>query len=58
MPLRTVNGLTLFMLIAFSAVAAGDMPPSVNLPVYRALMDVDFFGAEKDRIPWSEIDDD
>ena len=29
---------------------------SVHVPVYRVLMDIDFFGGEEDRAPWSEID--
>jgi arylsulfatase A-like enzyme len=28
---------------------------SVNIPMYRAIMDIDFFGGEEDRAPWSEM---
>ncbi|EED31740.1 arylsulfatase B [gamma proteobacterium NOR5-3] len=28
---------------------------SVHVPLYRSLLDMDFFGGEEDRIPWSEI---
>ena len=28
---------------------------SVHIPVYRAAMDIDFFGGEEDRPPWSEF---
>ena len=31
---------------------------SVNVPLWRSLMDIDFFGGEEDRAPWSEIDGD
>lgn len=31
---------------------------SVHIPTYRAAMDIDFFGGEEDRAPWSEIDSD
>ena len=37
------------------ALAAAPKAPSVNIPVYRALMDIDFFGGEEDRAPWSEF---
>lgn len=29
---------------------------SIHVPLWRSLMDIDFFGGEEDRIPWSEID--
>jgi arylsulfatase A-like enzyme len=28
---------------------------SLHVPLYRAMMDIDFFGGVEDRIPWSEI---
>jgi arylsulfatase A-like enzyme len=28
---------------------------SIHVPIYRAMMDIDFFGGEEDRIPWSEV---
>lgn len=31
---------------------------SAHIPLYRALMDIDFFGGEEDRAPWSEIGSD
>lgn len=31
---------------------------SVHIPIYRSVMDIDFFGGEEDRAPWSEIDSD
>jgi arylsulfatase A-like enzyme len=29
---------------------------SIHVPLWRSLIDIDFFGGEEDRIPWSEID--
>lgn len=29
---------------------------SVHIPTWRAMMDMDFFGGQEDRAPWSEID--
>ncbi|ARN74553.1 arylsulfatase B [Oceanicoccus sagamiensis] len=29
---------------------------SIHIPVWRAAMDMDFFGGKEDRIPWSEIE--
>jgi arylsulfatase A-like enzyme len=31
---------------------------SVHVPLWRSMMDIDFFGGEEDRAPWSEIDGD
>jgi arylsulfatase A-like enzyme len=31
---------------------------SVHVPLWRSMMDIDFFGGEEDRTPWSEIDGD
>ncbi len=30
---------------------------SVHIPTWRAMMDMDFFGGQEDRAPWSEIDE-
>jgi len=30
----------------------------IHVPLYKAIMDIDFFGGEEDRAPWSEIDSD
>ena len=37
------------------ALEAAPRGESVHVPVYRALLDMDFFGGEEDRPPWSEI---
>lgn len=31
---------------------------SVHVPLWRSIMDIDFFGGEENRAPWSEIDGD
>ena len=31
---------------------------SIHVPIYKVIMDIDFFGGEEDRVPWSEIDGD
>ncbi len=38
------------------ALDAAPRGESVHVPTYRALLDMDFFGGEEDRPPWSEID--
>ena len=37
------------------ALEAAPRGKSVHVPIYRALLDIDFFGGEEDRPPWSEI---